>query len=49
MHLYVIQVALLTVLFCILAYWLLPVWAAPMVSFLILATGIGSAIYLSKI
>jgi len=49
MHLYVIQVALLTVLFCILAYWLLPDWAAPMVSLLILATGIGSAIYLSKI
>lgn len=49
MHLYVIQVALLTVLFCILAYWLLPTWAAPMVSLLILATGIGSAIYLSKL
>jgi hypothetical protein len=37
------------VLFCILAYWLLPEWVAPMVSLLILATGIGSAIYLSKI
>jgi hypothetical protein len=49
MRLYVIQVALLTVLFCILAYWLLPIWAAPMVSLLILATGIGSAIYLSQI
>ena len=49
MHLYVIQVALLTVLFCILAYWVLPDWAAPMVSLLILATGIGAANYLSKI
>ena len=49
MHLYVIQVALLTVLFCILAYWVLPDWVAPLVSLLILATGIGTAIYLSQI
>jgi hypothetical protein len=49
MHLYVIQCALLTILFCILAYWILPDWAAPMVSLLILATGIGSAIYLSQL
>jgi hypothetical protein len=49
MHLYVIQVALLTILFCLLALWLLPEWAAHMVIILILATGIAAAIYLSQI
>ena len=49
MHLYVIQVALLTVLFCLLALWIMPTWAAHMSLILILATGIGAAIYLSQI
>ena len=49
MHLYVIQVALLTVLFGLLAMWIMPPWAAHMALILILATGIGAAFYLSQI
>jgi len=48
-HLYVIQAALLTVLLCVLAFLLMPMWAAQMSSILILATGIAAAIYLSQI
>ena len=48
-HLYVIQAALLTVLLCILAFLIMPVWAAKMSVVLILATGIAAAIYLSQI
>jgi len=48
-HLYVIQAALLTLLLCILAFFVMPVWAAQMSVVLILATGIAAAIYLSQI
>ena len=48
-HLYVIQAGLLTILFCILAFLVMPVWAAQMSVVLILATGIAAAIYLSQI
>ena len=49
MHLYVIQAALFTLLMCILAYFVLPAEVAHLVVILILATGIASAIYLSKL
>ena len=48
-HLYVIQAGLLTLLLCILAFLVMPVWAAQMSVVLILATGIAAAIYLSQI
>jgi len=48
-HLYVIQAGLLTILFCILAFLVMPVWAAQMSVVLILSTGIAAAIYLSQI
>ena len=48
-HLYVIQAGLLTILLCILAFLVMPVWAAQMSVVLILSTGIAAAIYLSQI
>ena len=48
-NLYVIQAGLLTILLCILAFLVMPVWAAQMSVVLILATGIAAAIYLSQI
>ena len=48
-HLYVIQAGLFTILLSILAYAIMPVWAANGVVILILATGIAAAIYLSQI
>jgi hypothetical protein len=48
-HLYVIQVGLLTLLLSILAFLVMPMWAAQMSVVLILATGIAAAIYLSQI
>lgn len=48
-NLYVIQVGLLTLLLSILAFLVMPVWAAQMSVVLILATGIAAAIYLSQI
>ena len=48
-HMYVIQAGLLTILFCILAFLVMPVWAAQMSVVLILSTGIAAAIYLSQI
>jgi len=48
-HLYVIQAALLTLLLSILAFLVMPMWAAQMSVVLILATGIAAAIYLSQI
>ena len=48
-NLYVIQVGLLTLLLSILAFLVMPIWAAQMSVVLILATGIAAAIYLSQI
>ena len=48
-NLYVIQVGLLTLLLSILAFLVMPMWAAQMSVVLILATGIAAAIYLSQI
>jgi hypothetical protein len=48
-HLYVIQAALLTILLCVFAFLIMPIWAANMSVVLILATGIAAAIYLSQI
>jgi len=48
-HLYVIQAALLTLLLSILAFLVMPAWAAQMSVVLILATGVAAAIYLSQI
>jgi hypothetical protein len=48
-HLYVIQVGLFTILLSILAYAVIPLWAANGIVILILATGIAAAIYLSQI
>lgn len=48
-HLYVVQVALLTILLCLMAFLFLPsAWAQAMV-LLLLSAGIASAIYLSKV
>jgi len=48
-NLYVIQAGLLTLLLSILAFLVMPAWAAQMSVVLILATGIAAAIYLSQI
>jgi len=48
-QMYVVQVALLTILLCLMAFLFLPSsWAQSMV-LLLLATGLASAIYLSKV
>ena len=48
-HLYVIQAGLFAILLCIIAFLIMPQWLAQMSSVVILATGIGAAIYLSQI
>jgi len=48
-HMYVVQVALLTILLCLMTYLFLPsAWAQGMI-LLLLSAGIASAIYLSKV
>jgi hypothetical protein len=48
-QMYVVQVALLTILLCLMAFLFLPSSWAQAIVLLLLATGIASAIYLSKV